>query len=416
MKQKNILLFTVATIFLSLIGIMPTTAEDTTIQLGDYVQMGTYDKNADGIAEPILWRCVAFEKVIGIDANGNPITDSTQNSWTYRDGYLPLMLAHNAICTKIFDAAGTDTSGSHGRCKTRATNGSNYWADSNIRDWLNSSAAAGKVAWSCGNPPPYSAEAGFLTNFSNVEKSAIKTVTQKSILAAVDKDIAGVTGAAAYTYTNEISEIVQNYKEAYSEQVTDTMFLMDVQQVKNVYDNLQEYYIPTMSTLRYWLRTPIATHDYLVRQIFSSGEVFLYPALSSGVEVRPAFYFNPSSVLYGNGSQETPYTLTASHIYDMSVDYKKDNGELGIYDCDYSIKYENEKLVVTVPRDDTYTVIFAVRDAQGKLHSMIAQTVSLIKGVNEWTAPQNFEGDQSVKVMLWDSLNGMRPLCAAGRN
>ena len=43
---------------------------------------------------------------------------------------------------------------------------------------------------------------------------------------------------------------------------------------------------------------------------------------------------------------------------------------------DYSIKYENEKAVVTVPQDGTYTVIFAAYD-NDRLLSVNAQTYRL---------------------------------------
>lgn len=136
----------------------------TPIKLGEYVQMGEYDTDGDGTAEPILWRCVAFEKISGYDDKGDPITDSTKTVTEYRDGYLPLMLADKSICKKAFDVAGSDTTGSHSRDdsdSSRQTYGSNYWGDSNIRDWLNSSKSAGNVVYTCGNSPSYKDEVGF---------------------------------------------------------------------------------------------------------------------------------------------------------------------------------------------------------------------------------------------------------------
>ncbi len=115
--------------------------------------MGNFNINGDGTDEPILWRCVAFEKISGYDANGNPITDSTDTVTEYRDGYLPLMLADKEICQRAYDKEGQITIGSHGRGRERTGGGSNYWGDSNIRDWLNSSAGHGEVEYTCGNTP-----------------------------------------------------------------------------------------------------------------------------------------------------------------------------------------------------------------------------------------------------------------------
>lgn len=317
MRRKVLSLFTVFTILMSYTGIMTATAnaENVPIELGECVQMGTYN------GRPILWRCVAFEKVIGTDGNGNPIIDSTQTVTEYRDGYLPLMFADTSICEKPFDTKGNNTNGSHGRADNRVSHGSNYWADSNIRDWLNSSAPAGGVSWTCGNEPPYSEEAGFLSCFSEKEKAAMNTVSQKSILMEYDKDVPGAVGSEKHAYNESISEVVQNYKQAYSEQVTDTMFLLDVQQMKNVYDIFGDYYQPYYYPLYSWLRTPVSFQEYLVRVAFTSGGIGEYLTGSMKVGVRPAFYLNPSTLfLYGSGSRNNPHTLVPTHIHDMSAE------------------------------------------------------------------------------------------------
>lgn len=325
MKRKILSMFIVITAVMSFAGVMPVTVktENAPIKLGACVQMGIYDINGDGTAEPILWRCVAFEKIMGTDKDGNPITDSTDTVTAYRDGYLPLMIADTSICKKAFDAPGDNTNASHGRSEQRPARGSNYWDDSNIRDWLNS--AEKNVAYTCGNKPLYSDEAGFLSNFTAEEKAVMTTVTQKSILSEYDKDIANTSGTELHKYNNSVSEVVQNYKNSYSEQFTDTMFLLDVQQVKNIYDNCGDYYEPYGSTLYYWLRTPNAKLDYLTRIAFSSGEVNEYIVESSKVGVRPAFYLNPSAVLYGEGSRYYPHMVVPTHTHYMSAEYNYEN-------------------------------------------------------------------------------------------
>ena len=128
------------------------TYSSTDISVGDYVQMGTY------YDEPILWRC------IDVDENG------------------PLLVTDKILCVKEYDAPGNVTTGSH----TVNSDYSYYWGDSNLRCWLNSDAEAGKVVWTCGNPPSskalnydaYDGEAGFLSNFSATEKYVINPVSR----------------------------------------------------------------------------------------------------------------------------------------------------------------------------------------------------------------------------------------------
>lgn len=201
--------------FAAFIPIISVQAQ-ASINIGEYLQMGTY------YGEPILWRCV------DIDENG------------------PLMLSDKIICLKPFDAKGDNTSGSHGRGYgygyKRKEFGSNYWADSNMHCWLNSTASAGNVEWTCGNPPvknkiaigsnAYADEAGFLTNFSQGERNAVKTVTQKSLLDGYEHDSMNIN-ENYHTSNNSIEGVVQNYNSAYSENVTDMFFLLDVKQLNS---------------------------------------------------------------------------------------------------------------------------------------------------------------------------------------
>ena len=324
------------------------------IKLGDYVQMGTYDTDGDGTAEPILWRCVAFEKISGYDEDGNPITDSTDTVTEYRDGYLPLMLADTSICKKEFDAAGSVMTGSHSRDNansSRQTNGSNYWGDSNIRDWLNSSESAGNVEWTCGNPPSYKDEAGFLTSFTDAEKTAIKTVTQKSLLSNYDTELNTVEGASAvHTHSDSIGSVVQNYATAYAENITDTMFLLDVQQVYNVYANDSSlgnsYYKNAVAG--YWLRSPytIRSGSDSARGVAPTGSVLAYYDIND-FGVRPAFYLNQQSVIFtsGDGKSENPYSTIPDQSYtgsEIKPDVTIQDGEATLVEgTDYTVTYFN---------------------------------------------------------------------------
>lgn len=286
-----------------------------TVCVGDYFQMGTY------YDEPILWRCIK------IDENG------------------PLMLSHNILCLKPFDAAGENTSGSHGRGHNEGSErrqyGSNYWGDSNIRDWLNSDASAGNVVWSCGNPPDeehigrcfYDNEAGFLNGFTSAEKSAIKTVTQKQLLDGYE--YSSELNEHYYVLNENIDNILQNYDTAYSELTTDSIFLLDVKQIYDLYNDFGYYYkaYPTIKAVKnclfkhndlneytpwcYCLRTPSTNikwnHDeenVCVVQSDSFPEIIRDCHLNSDeFGIRPAFYLNLKSATITGGSENTPYII-----------------------------------------------------------------------------------------------------------
>ena len=295
----------ITAIFLALcmaISVLPMTVQAASkpdIKVGDYVKMGNYN-NAS-----ILWRCVS------IDDNG------------------PLMLADKIVDTLAYDAKTNDnsTSKSHSRSYKRDDYGSNYWKDSNMRSWLNSTASAGNVDWLCGNPPKdgyvsgagaYNQKAGFLNAFSKAEIAAMKTVTQRSLVSHPEYNKGIVEGDAnsdLYYYT-DISYAAINYDSAYFENTTEKVFLLDVKQANAVWKNLNGYYVAYNNdgmAWPYWLRTPVTDCNHDMRYISASGQVGRYAPWYSDLGVRPAFYLDSEYFVAtsGNGSQSNPYVGSA---------------------------------------------------------------------------------------------------------
>lgn len=391
------------------------------IQIGEYVQMGSY------CGEPILWRCV------DIDENG------------------PLMLSDKILCLKAFDAKGDNTVGSHIRDVGRKNSGSNYWADSSLRSWLNSDASAGNVNWLCGNPPDndhveygnaYNQEAGFLSNFTRSERDAMKTVSQKSLLSwpETDKGMATV-GTAPYASDYDsnlhmlvgkpIFDILKNYDAAYAEYVTDTMFLLDVKQIDAINDN---YEILGSGTLTgkptkecvetsecenksilsglhtangwfYWLRSPDSgfhgharnTNNY-VYLVSPDGFYYGYNAAAAGeVGVRPAFYLNSSaaSIQSGKGTEVNPYTVTIS----------SSGKDAGIT----SVSFHSGKAAVEVTCDvPEASVCCAGYNSNGQLAALSIQSVRT--GISKY----EFQMSGSVQyVKAFVLRKNMVPLCPA---
>lgn len=324
---------------------------DVRINLGDYVQMGTY------YDAPILWRCVAFEKISGYDDNGNPIMDSTDTVTEYTEGYLPLMLADKIICLKPFDAktSSNNQTGSHSRDEKNERNqsGSNYWGDSNIRSWLNSDAPAGEVVWLCGNPPTdenvsdngesetngiddYADEQGFLTNFSDSELDAIKSVTQKSFSPQNESDdVVYTMGTEIYSVIGNLYDFTHNYDSGFAEYFTDKIFLPDAMQLSNLRENhytLGDFHlgelteqakantestnanIQTWKNWGYYTRCPMSYENTGVMLESFDGGCLAYGSYG----IRPAFYLSNAS-FSGEGTEENPYIISNETNADTDV-------------------------------------------------------------------------------------------------
>ena len=286
-----------------------------TVNIGDYIQFGKYND------APILWR------VIHKESDGNVI-----------------LFADRILTIKVFDAGGSYHVGN----SDRVYFGSNFYKDSNIRQWLNSSSpnsGASTIDWIQNDPSaaniqdghnPYNTEKGFLAdgNFTATERALIKPYTHKVVLSGTDaakKD----GGTANHTSNKNIDSVVQNYDtDAYYQNVTDSIFMLSVKQIKEwVYDNSAalgtNYHIAkptaeavTQSTYKdaklksesywyYWLNSPIASNDDFVRYVGTGGSVGEADPNYYDIGVRPALQLNLSSTIIksGSGTDGSPYVV-----------------------------------------------------------------------------------------------------------
>ena len=270
----------------------------TQVELGSYISLGRY-KGKD-----VIWRCVS------IDEKG------------------PLMLADNIIDTLPYDAMTSDNSRSksHSRNYKRDKYGSNYWKDSNMRSWLNSTAAAGEVKWLCGNPPKndyvddnsYDGKSGFLNDFSKVEIAAMKTVTQRSLVSHPEykHGVYDGDGRSDLELNYDIQNVARNFDNAYGENSTEKVFLLDVKQVNTVWKNFDSYYIGKNEqgmNWPYWLRTPVTDCNHDMRYVHNNGTINRESPHRGYIGVRPAFYLDADYyvVTSGNGSKANPYIGSA---------------------------------------------------------------------------------------------------------
>lgn len=276
------------------------------IQIGDCIELGHY------LGEPIVWRC------IGIDENG------------------PLMLSDKVLCLKSYDAKGnSDTHYVPGTFSTiRKSYGSNCWADSNLREWLNSNEDS--VSWSHDKPSvdnvyngynAYDTEAGFLTCFTDEELNYVSDTTQK-VYTNEAEYIRGLTdgGTSEYWLTSgqHLEDLSLDFSDIYYQYVTDKFFVPNVIQLMQAYNNIGKDYIiayPTSQAVNtsnfshpefsetmpcaYWINHPGTTgYSYEhMNTIGKDGNMSSTQewntdhggAYISTVGVRPAFYLNTNN-------------------------------------------------------------------------------------------------------------------------
>lgn len=307
MKVKSVLSV------LAISALMLTRAAAAEIDVGDYVKMGFYNESE------ILWRCVSE------DDNGK------------------LLMSDEILTLKAFDAKGEHENDYR---SYRKNHGSNLWETSNLRSWLNSDAEAGSVVWLCGNAPTASAvwggynaydkEAGFLSGFTDTQKSAVKEVEQKQLLSVRDavfgkKATGGTEPHISFSCT--VENVLTNYDRAYFYTLRDKMFVPDIKQINEVYKNSEilgeKYYLGKLSAecaekseYKYgvkpganwysWLRTPygVTINSETVRIIWTDANADRASAKTSYIGVRPAFYLaDDADFADGEGTKENPFEI-----------------------------------------------------------------------------------------------------------
>ncbi len=239
------------------------------LRAGDYIYFGRYDN------EPILWRVI----------HNHP------------DGS-PLLLSDKIITFKAFDARGT-----YHNDDERRRNGSNEWAPSNLRQWLNSCDR--RTSWIQNKPNTvnmkrkslsYALEPGYL----HVDRF---TEQERDLIATNDEDdrVFCLTIAEWQQYVYDGQGVLgSDYHRA-----VPTLQAAALLNPKEDSINQDGYWF-------YWLRTPHETFPYYVRAVSIDGKVRSREASTGLGGVRPALSLKvdaTSMEMSGSGTLLHPYCL-----------------------------------------------------------------------------------------------------------
>lgn len=148
---------------------------------------------------------------------------------------------------------------------------SNLWIESDIRKWLNDED-----------------EGGFLSQFNNNEKMAIKTVQLKTVLAPAYKKYAE-SGYQPHYWFSVPGKTIQNYDNSYAMVSEERVFLLSIKE-------WESYKFDKKKGAMYWLRTPY-TNENVVRVVGKDGYVYHKLADMKEVGVVPAMYIRKDMVV-----------------------------------------------------------------------------------------------------------------------
>lgn len=313
----------------------------------------------------------AVIKDTGTTYNGNPILFKVLEHGHAGDpDGSTALIAKNIITLKCFDAIEASNSDSN-----RKQYGNNRYLYSNIRQWLNSRAAAG--AWYSAqhstdaaptnanvwtNCNEYDQEAGFLTNFSEKMLAALLTVTKRVAKNTVT-DGGGYEDVADKIFLLSNTEVGLANENSVAEGSLYALF--NTASERLAYPTAEavsrsEYSDGNLAASKpwyWWLRTPHAGYSYGARFVFTDGTLNYYRAYRGNTGVRPACVVSSSLFVSDTADEDGAYTIIWNSAPEITTDGADNLGDKNVpFSVNYTITDADEDEVTATVKLDEETV------------------------------------------------------------
>ena len=313
----------------------------------------------------------AVVKDTGTTYNGQPILFKVMEHGHAGDpAGSTALVAKNIITLKCFDAIEAGNSDNN-----RKQYGNNRWLHSNLRQWLNSTAAAGAwyAAQHTADAPPtnanvwtnyneYDQEAGFLTNFSENMRAALLTVTKRVAKNTVTdgggyEDVTDKIFCLSNTevgLTNENS-VAEGSIYALFNTASERMAYPTAEAVSR--SEYQNDGLAASKTWYYWLRTPHAGYSYGARLVHTGGTLSDSRAFNGSYGVRPACAVSSSIFVSDEAGTDGAYTIIWNSAPTITTDGADNLGDKNIpFAVNYTITDADNDEVTAVVKLDAETV------------------------------------------------------------
>lgn len=313
----------------------------------------------------------AVIKDTGTTYNGNPILFKVLEHGHAGDpDSSTALIAKNIITLKCFDAIEASNSDNN-----RKQYGNNRYLYANIRQWLNSRAAAG--AWYSAqhsadaaptnanvwtNYNEYDREAGFLTNFSEKMYAALLTVTKRVAKNTVT-DGGGYEDVADKIFLLSNTEVGLANENSVAEGSLYALFNTASERI--AYPTAQavsksEYSDSNLAASKpwyWWLRTPGAGYSYDARCVRTDGTLNGNYAYNGYYGVRPACVVSSSLFVSDTADKDGAYTIIWNSAPEITTDGADNLGDKNVpFSVNYTITDADEDEVTATVKLDEETV------------------------------------------------------------
>lgn len=308
-------------------------------------------------------------------------------------------------------------------CKELSADGRASWKTSSLRRWLSSNEE--EVSYDSANVPSYAEQPGFLTHFSDNEKSVIVPETHKSLVAEAlahdgGSNTIGWTTGWPGVYTDAVGS--RDINTAYYVMTTDYVFIPSIEDMY-LYNIMPagEYFSydedclaragETAAKERVWIRDGAAADTARFAWVNGKADISAR-AVGSAYGIRPCMYIKSGLNVTGDGTALSPYKILFP--FDVkSVDLTVDNApvaELADGEAEFSVSFEargGETL-------DLYAVRYEMTD-DGTVFvaDMNRQSMVTVDGIQSAAVLMTLENTEKsyVKVFFIDENGRAKPGC-----
>lgn len=330
------------------------------------------------------------------------------------------LVTKNIITLKCFDAIESGSSDNN-----RKQYGNNRWLYANLRQWLNSTAAAG--AWyaaqhSTDAPPTnanvwsnyneYDQEAGFLTNFSENLRAALLTMTKRVAKNTV-VDGGGYEDLTEKVFLLSNTEVGLANENSVAEGSIYALF--NTASERLAYPTAEavaksEYTNDGLAASKpwwWWLRTPDAGNSYNARGVHTDGTLGNDYAYNGINGVRPACAVSSSIFVSDEADTDGAFVIVWNSAPTITTDGAENLGDKNVpFAVNYTITdADNDEVtaVVKLDNDTVQTLDSVVLGYEYKLNISGAKLNELAEGAHTITiTAQDNYGNTGTKTVTFN--------------
>jgi hypothetical protein len=226
----------------------------------------------------------------------------------------------------------------------QSTEGRSYWQSSDLREWLNSNAAVGKVGYT-DTTPSYSGEAGFLNGFTANEQNGIAVANHRAYISGIDSEVK-TGGTASYSsgwstpdsnsLTASQGDLLSTLDSVYYQSVNDKVYLLNLGEaykfvqkrglslIRDLTPQAQTKTGNYAKSVDWWFNAPLSPQAGMETNYYTDGDGTANTNANGKYGVVPVINLKPTTLVSGTTANNlnVGQTVTYGHYLGQPIEWQ----------------------------------------------------------------------------------------------